>query len=65
MFKKRSLRSLIGALSGQEFIQGPINTFKDSKGNAKVAGALLGCILALREPFHSQSVSLVGFSLGC
>ena len=41
------------------------SVFKDSKRNAKLAGALLACTLALREPFHSQSVSLVGFSLGC
>ena len=32
--------------------------------NAKVAGALLACSLALREPFQSQSISIVGFSLG-
>ena len=39
--------------------------FKQSKRNAKTAGALLACSLALREPFRSQSVTLVGFSLGC
>lgn len=43
---------------------GVANVFKESKRNAKLAGKLLACALALRDPFHSQSVSLVGFSLG-
>ena len=42
-----------------------IRLFKKSKKNAQTAGKLLACALALREPFRSQSVSLVGFSLGC
>lgn len=39
--------------------------FKKSKANAKLAGILLACTLALRDPFRGQSVSLLGFSLGC
>ena len=42
-----------------------IKLFKKSKANAKIAGGLLACALVLRDPFRSQSVSLVGFSLGC
>lgn len=39
--------------------------FLGAKKQAKLAGKLLGCALALRFPFSSQSISLVGFSLGC
>lgn len=56
---------ILAALGTFEVTQGVANVFKDSKANAKLAGVLLGCTLALREPFRSQSVSLVGFSLGC
>ena len=56
---------LMGALGLLEVTKGVANVFKDSKANAKLAGMLLGFALALREPFRSQSVSLVGFSLGC
>lgn len=43
----------------------PISSlFKKAKNNAKVAGKLLACALALRMPFKTQTVSLVGFSLG-
>ena len=38
--------------------------FNKSRRNARIAGKLLACSLALRDPFRSQSVSLVGFSLG-
>jgi len=40
-------------------------SFSEAKANAKKAGTLLACQLALRDPFLTQSVSLVGFSLGC
>ena len=44
----------------------PISSlFKVAKANAKLAGKLLACALALRLPFKTQTVSLVGFSLGC
>ena len=33
--------------------KGVRGVFKQSKANAKLAGALLGCTLALREPFHT------------
>ena len=45
-------------------VTGVTGVFKESKMNAKVAGALLACSLALREPFQSQSISIVAFSLG-
>ena len=55
----------MGALGLFEVTQGVASVFKDSKSNAKLAGILLGYALAIREPFRSQSISLVGFSLGC
>ena len=41
-----------------------LGSFKDSKSKAKTSGKLLGLTLALRLPFVSQSISLIGFSLG-
>ena len=32
---------------------------------AKLTGKLFGCSLAIGLPFYSQTVSLIGFSLGC
>jgi hypothetical protein len=32
---------------------------------AKFSGELLACALAIGFPFYTQSVSLLGFSLGC
>lgn len=40
------------------------HTFKKSRDMAKVTGKLLGCYLALKQPFNTQSVTLLGFSLG-
>ena len=56
---------IMAALGTFEVTRGVANVFKDSKANAKLAGVLLACALALREPFRGQTVSLVGFSLGC
>ena len=39
--------------------------FKSARGEAKVAGELLGYVLATRYPFLTQSVSFIGHSLGC
>ena len=39
--------------------------FKDAREEAKLAGKLLACCFALRYPFPSQSLSIMGFSLGC
>ena len=39
--------------------------FADARNEAKFAGKLLACVLATRYPFLSQSVSLIGHSLGC
>lgn len=38
--------------------------FLDAKVQAKLTGKLLACALALQHPFETQSISLVGFSLG-
>lgn len=56
------IAAVVGAF---EIVNGVADVFKDSKANAKLAGTLLGCSLAIREPFLTQSVSLIGFSLGC
>ena len=53
------------AVGAYEVIKGVSDVFKESKANAKLAGTLLACTLALRDPFQSQTVSLIGFSLGC
>jgi Protein of unknown function (DUF726). len=43
----------------------PISSlFKKAKDNAKTAGKLLACALALRLPLKTQTISLVGYSLG-
>ena len=52
-----------GAL--KEILKGGTAMFTIAKEEAKIAGRLLACTLALRVPFLTQSVSLVGHSLGC
>ena len=39
--------------------------FNSAKRVAKMTGELLGCALSIGYPFYTQSVSLIGFSLGC
>ena len=39
--------------------------FNSTKQMAKFSGELLACALAIGFPFYTQSVSLLGFSLGC
>ena len=39
--------------------------FAECKKSAKLSGQLLACTLAIGFPFYSQTVSIVGFSLGC
>lgn len=39
--------------------------FDSTKKMAKFSGELLACALAIGFPFYTQSISLVGFSLGC
>lgn len=39
--------------------------FRQAKASAKLTGRLLACCLAAGYPFKNQTVSLVGFSLGC
>ena len=40
-------------IGGYQVYNGIAKVFKKSKANAKVAGALLACSLALRDPFKS------------
>ena len=47
------IAALSVALGVYEVGKGIAEVFKLSKANAKLAGALLGCTLALREPFHT------------
>lgn len=42
------------------------NTFQEAKLNAKLSGKLLAHYLAQNNPtFGDQSISMIGFSLGC
>ena len=53
-FLPRKVVGALGVVLGVgEVGYGIAKVFKQSKANAKVAGTLLGCTLALREPFHS------------
>lgn len=52
------------AIAGVGLIQVLMDVFKAGKTNAKLAGKLLAHALAIGFPFPTQSVSLVGFSLG-
>jgi hypothetical protein len=46
-------------------IKSPIkDLFQKAKHKAKQAGQLLACALALRLPFKTQTISLIGYSLG-
>ena len=49
----RSLLGLSAVVGTYQVVNGIANVFKQSKANAKLAGTLLGCTLAMREPFHS------------
>ena len=50
---KRVLGVISAVIGTFEVGKGVADVFKQSKANAKLAGALLGCTLALREPFHA------------
>ena len=41
-----------------------VDLFQKAKNSAKLSGILLACSLAIGFPFYSQTISLVGFSLG-
>ena len=41
-----------------------MSLFQKARSKAKLTGKLLACALALKIPFKTQTVSLVGFSLG-
>ena len=73
-----ALTGVVGALSGPQSSVGIAilaaqcglklaemnELFIKAKSQAKMAGKLLACILALRQPFRFQTVSLITFSLG-
>ena len=52
------------AFGGIKLVEVFMNQFKEGKKNAKLAGQLLAYTLVIRMPFLTQSVSLIGFSLG-
>lgn len=39
--------------------------FLEAKKQAKYAGKLLACALALNYPFETHTINIIGFSLGC
>ena len=55
------LKCLLMGSNVTEFVE----LFRGAKANAKRSGRLLACALAIRFPFFTQTISLVGFSLGC
>lgn len=52
------------AVAGLGIVEVLADVFKYAKTNAKMTGKLLAYTLAIGYPFPTQSVSLVGFSLG-
>ena len=46
-------------------VKGFHSLFDKAKESAKLSGVLLACALAIGFPFYTQTISLVGFSLGC
>ena len=52
------------AVAGLGLVEVLADVFKYAKKNAKMTGKLLAYTLAMLFPFPTQSVSLVGFSLG-
>ena len=55
-------KALIGAVKSA--IETGINGFKIVRAKANISGKLLACALALRVPFKTQTVTLIGHSLG-
>ena len=53
-----------GVMAAATIYNESTNIFMDAKKKAKIAGKMLGCALALSYPFETQSITLVGFSLG-
>ena len=58
-FLKSLCENVSDAYSGTKDI------FNTAKPQAKLTGKMFACCLALNYPFKTQSISLVGFSLGC
>lgn len=53
-----------GVLVAQSIYSEGASVFLDTKAKAKMTGKMLGCSLAMSYPFETQSITLVGFSLG-
>ena len=47
-----------------KLVEEGINGFNLARMKAKISGKLLACALALRVPFKTQTVTLIGHSLG-
>ena len=54
----------IGIKKPKEF-QNISDMFNTAKHHAKITGKMVAISLALGYPFSTQSISLIGFSLGC
>jgi len=54
----------VGAVNLYSGYKESTETFLNAKSNAKLSGKLLACAIACSHPFETQSISLVGFSLG-
>jgi hypothetical protein len=61
---KKITGPIAAAIGVFELANGPSQLFKENKDRAKVAGKLLACAVALRDPFPGQTISIIGFSLG-
>ena len=59
--RKSDLSSAIWKKLGIEDVS---KVFSEAQRNAKISGRLLACSLAARDPFKSQTISLIGYSLG-
>ena len=59
----------IGIIGGiamtSEFYKDFSSVFKESKQMAKQTGRMLAAALACGYPFKNQTISFIGFSLGC
>ena len=53
-----------GVMAAATIYNESTNIFMDAKQKAKIAGKMLACALAMSYPFETQSITLVGFSLG-
>ena len=62
--KEEKFGAIDAAAAGTGAVEVIADQFKYGKKNAKMTGCLLAYALAMLFPFPTQSISLVGFSLG-